>query len=553
MLLVTGGDWTRWFGVPFNLSGQGNPIANPGAGFPSRGVMPSVQLWTPEQPNAVVARRTIVGHTATTIIYTGTFVNAAANTWLFVSKNSSAPLDPGGQGNFRRVTGDAQDTPIPGQHTVTIDGATPFNPDPHDDGEVAFLTRSGVVASMDAALKVITAAGSPGWSVNQFKDRHVSILGQGSRRIAANDAGTITLDWALLGAPAAGAWFSILDGAGSAETLAGLAFHVGGSFQPLQCALDTSPVFLEGQPQTNFVNQPSGSPGDLTCNASLEMFWKFRSIFPSTIYGMVMGRDSATISPQVLTTGLPDTLYTAWQKDLRDLSFHPAAPASMFSALGSALLQSQILLSGANLTMDPNNTTLVCLCAENDAQIQFYPLIDQIGRNMRTLRDALRGLLQMPTMKWIMVGPSSLIWLPRRDEVYAQLQELVDEDPYSAIVDTRVGYTYNPIESPPVHFDTVSQIKLGGAIFDAHQAIVARLATIPPPVDEPSLTVSSAQEIVDVIDKAMLENAGVVAYTINGRTVQLQGMDQMLRARKYYAAEVSRQSGLRRTLARWSK
>lgn len=557
ILQASGLDWDRWFGIPFSLSGQGWPAHLAGPGFPIQGTMPAVKVWSAQQPYAVNQRRTIVtGGGGTTLVYSGDYVGAAADSWVFISKNSTKthlqpPGTPGGQGNLRKVVSDQENTPSQGLHTITVEGA--WNPAVHDDGEIAFLTGSFSIASIDATGFRVKKTGAPIWETDQWKGRHVVFYGASSREIVSNTVDEIVLDFEIDPLFPVGSGFNILAGPGSAETIAGIETHTGGSFRPLQIRLDTAPVDLTGFDSSQAIHNQCTAVlpgGDTTCNAFPEMMSQFRRRFTGDIYSMCMGRDSATISPREILHAR--AFFHGWQKSLRFLDFHPSSPDSLYVAMANALKQCAARLAQASHTF--GEFVFVILLAENDAQ--FPVLIDQIGDHMRTVRSAVRALMApfgVINMKFIMVGPSSLVWLPLRDQVYPQLQALVDDDLYSALVDTRVGYTYAVGENPPVHFDTASQIKLGQAIFQTYEALLARIAASPPPVDEPSLTVTSAQEIVDLIDKAIAENAGVVAYTINGRTVQLQSLDQMLKARKYYAAEVSKKTGLRRTLARFSR
>lgn len=603
ILEATGTDWERWFGIPFTLSGQGSPVHLPGPGFPIQGTMPGIKVWSAQQPYAVNQRRTIVtGGAGTTLVYSGAHVGAVADSWVFISKNSnqvglSPPGPPGGQGNRRKIVSDTADTPSPGLHTIVVSEA--WGPAVHNDGEIAFLTDSFSIGEIDSTGFRLKKTGAATWSPNQWKDRHVVIYGATSREIVSNDADELVLDfevyvpttWADATAYTAGQFvtrsgvvyrvrvnhtsqlgvndppnltfwetqpgFNILAGPGSAETIAGIETHAGGSFRPLQIRLDTAPVDLTGFDSSQAIHNQCTAvlpSGDVTCNAFPELMSQFRRVFTGDIYSMCMGRDSATISPRQYPAAR--AFFHGWQKGLRFLDFHPSSPDSLYVAMANALKQCASLLAQANHTF--GEFVFVLLLAENDAQ--FPVLIDQIGDHMRTFRSAVRALMApfgVVNMKFIMVGPSSLQWLPLRDQVYPQLQALVDEDIYSGLTDTRAGFTYAVGESPPVHFDTASQIKLGQAIFATYQAMVTRIAAEAPPVaapsvDEPSLVVTSAQEIIDIIDKAIAENAGVVAYTINGRTVQLQSLDQMLRARAYYVGEVNRKKGIRRTLARFN-
>lgn len=67
------------------------------------------------------------------------------------------------------------------------------------------------------------------------------------------------------------------------------------------------------------------------------------------------------------------------------------------------------------------------------------------------------------------------------------------------------------------------------------------------------LTVQSANDILGVIDEAIRDGADVASYTVNGRTVSLRSIDELLRARRYYEAASAKASGLRRTRVGFSR
>jgi hypothetical protein len=66
----------------------------------------------------------------------------------------------------------------------------------------------------------------------------------------------------------------------------------------------------------------------------------------------------------------------------------------------------------------------------------------------------------------------------------------------------------------------------------------------------------SAQDPLDIIaslDQAILDGGDVAAYTINGRTVQLRSLTELIEARKYFKAEQAKAKGLRRTRVRFTQ
>ena len=58
---------------------------------------------------------------------------------------------------------------------------------------------------------------------------------------------------------------------------------------------------------------------------------------------------------------------------------------------------------------------------------------------------------------------------------------------------------------------------------------------------------STPEEIIAVIDAAIADGADVASYTINGRTVTMHSMSELLKVRRYFEAQAARRKGLRRT------
>ena len=67
----------------------------------------------------------------------------------------------------------------------------------------------------------------------------------------------------------------------------------------------------------------------------------------------------------------------------------------------------------------------------------------------------------------------------------------------------------------------------------------------------PSLTATEAQAILDALDDAILKGGDVSSYSVNGRTVNMRSLDEILSARKYYEAQKARANGVRYTKVRF--
>lgn len=58
---------------------------------------------------------------------------------------------------------------------------------------------------------------------------------------------------------------------------------------------------------------------------------------------------------------------------------------------------------------------------------------------------------------------------------------------------------------------------------------------------------ATAAEVIAAIDAAILDGGDVSSYTVNGRTVQLRSLSELLAVRRYYEAQQARASGVRYT------
>jgi len=551
VLQAAGAEWERIFGIPFSLSGQGSPITTPGPGFPIRGTMPAARMWTAKLPYAVKQTRSIrvgASFSGTTIEYTGTHVDAKRDSYVFVSKNSNAGGgDPGGQGNFRKVVSDVSGGGN-GPHTLTVSPA--WDPAVHGDGEMEFFADSYTILAVSAEQLTLTkTAETPDWTTNQFQGKTLVVVNtvgvSDDRLVVSNTTNTVTVDLEVGSGFVAGDSLHLMLGAGAAHTIAELAAHSGASLSPLKVELDTSPFLRTGTDSSNNIhNQPGHRANDLTFNAMPELMRLFRRRYSGSIYGLCMGRDSATISPYTILHG---RLFGGWQRSTTQLDFNPSSPNSCFVAMASALLSMQVLMALEGNTMDV--VAFVLLLAENDAQVQLYPKIDDIGDHFTVFMGAMRTLLAKPTMPFVLVGPSSLEWLPRRDEVYTQLETIEAKDAWSGVTDTRpptLPVVYVTGESPPVHLDTATQVNvLPKAIFDTWDDIVQRDGELP---DATSFVVEDGTAKVDANALCTVEFADAYllsledpaewrSATTKEKRDAIRRMSRWVSFKKYYLGE----------------
>lgn len=69
--------------------------------------------------------------------------------------------------------------------------------------------------------------------------------------------------------------------------------------------------------------------------------------------------------------------------------------------------------------------------------------------------------------------------------------------------------------------------------------------------ESPSISAGDAQAILDAIDTAIKEGGDVSSYTVNGRSVNMRSLDELIRARRYYETMKARANNLRYTKVRF--
>jgi len=69
--------------------------------------------------------------------------------------------------------------------------------------------------------------------------------------------------------------------------------------------------------------------------------------------------------------------------------------------------------------------------------------------------------------------------------------------------------------------------------------------------ESPSISAADAQEILAAIDTAVKEGGDVGSYTVNGRSVSMRSLDELIRARRYYETMKARAKNLRYTKVRF--
>lgn len=69
--------------------------------------------------------------------------------------------------------------------------------------------------------------------------------------------------------------------------------------------------------------------------------------------------------------------------------------------------------------------------------------------------------------------------------------------------------------------------------------------------EAPSISAGDAQQILEAIDDAIKQGGDVSSYSVNGRSVNMRTLDELLRARRYYESMKARANNLRSTKVRF--
>lgn len=469
---VAAGDYVRWLSeaVPTALT----PTR------PYESTVGGVRMWTPRRPYSVNEQRLVTNVVGTTITYGGAAISPTptANQWLFVLRGS-------GRGNIRRITG------VAGQD-ITV--ATALSPAVANGDTIAVLLDSHTMASLDSTGTIVTkvSATSPDFTSAVVGRYFLLLTGSAdisndTRRIVDFTADTITLDQALGGAlPGAGSGFVVLSGADACEGYASMQ-PPNAELRDLTVYLDEiAPVFLTGFDYCTWDSTPFPSPrrlsADPTINCVPELTWQVKSKTNQPIVCLEMGVSASMISsfmlkPVGLTANLVGPL-----NEFRNLDWHPSSatgstPLGLFEMLRQAIASMRSLIQAEGNTMRVRG--IFVKLVDNDAQ--DTQRVARLGANMVLLRDAVRDILEDQTVPWIMAGPSAYGGGPgnaNNTEIYRQLNAIAAADRYSAVADTRVGYTY---AGDGQHLDAAGQVRLGQDFYLAWEPIHDLLAGPTPP------------------------------------------------------------------------
>lgn len=321
------------------------------------------------------------------------------------------------------------------------------------------------------------------------EDRWVSVAGQFRRIVEVRGTDTIVLHQPLSIAQAANDPIYVLDGAATADTLAN--FSQGSEFKDLQFFLDSAPVFFTGFDYSNFRQNAPASPAPTTTaelvNCVPELMTQMRYRFPGTVYGFVIGIDSAQAAPLYIGDTL-QTVTFAWRHDLTHLDYHPSNDNGILSAVRKGIAQAKALAAAGGNTLDPQGIFFVGLLENDTLDVQK---LAHLGENVALIRDTLRADLGSDHVPCVILGcsPSSVI-LPNHDEdadrasANAQAAQLKADDPWTGFVETpQDAFIKHPDQ---IHYLPAGHVAIAQALVDEWEevriranAAAARLAELP--------------------------------------------------------------------------
>lgn len=359
--------------------------------------------------------------------------------------------------------------------------------------------------------------------------------------------------------------FCILTGANACETIDDLA-------DPAKCTLtdlgfyldEKAPVYLRGDDWNNYDATPFQNPrigyfAGPTVNDTFEVAFHVRSELEQPLTIVQLGISASMVSPFLQGAVVspepvsPFDGFAGWFHDILSLDFHPSSPSALWVALKNKI-------TCAKLKIEAEGNTPKCvgvfinLCDNDPADAQR---VKRLGANLQQLMDALWSHIGDSTVPTILTGPSRYGGVAeQRAAIYAQLNELATTNKNVGVADTRqaseipggVFVAPDDYAVDLLHYSALGQVKKGRVNCDAWKLVRARLAE--PEAEAPTPTPTPA-EILARIRRAILESVDVLSFPGPGGQITLNGPKALIEAEKYYASLVARQSGLRRTLARF--
>lgn len=464
---VPAADITRWSGAALSVT------------YPQELPIEGVKMWTEKMPSSGATSYTSTASAAATITLDGFTYSATdhLNAWVYVR------LAATGQGQHRKII-------ATGSAGTTIGVGPDWSPVPTAVGSTVELINESHTTSAAIPTLLTKSTNPPDWTVNEHVGKWVMLISSAlagtARRIESNTATTVTPEVAFPDTIAAsGTGFVILENANTVDGISTL-LSTNGSLRDLTFYHDYAYWSKTGYDYPNFTSLPWIAPvAHLALqrfNCVPELTWQLRQDFTTDIYGLHLGVGGSSMAPNNVWNTYSTTAQS-WAIDVVYQDWHPSSTDGLFQVLTTKLTNMKAAIVAEGNTMDVRGVFAVM--GEIDAFNE-----DKAGKalsNMTLIRDTLRDYLvanSMTTLSagkvpWVMSNVGSDSW-PYADTVNAAFQQIVDDDPYSGLVDTS-DLTY---EGDGIHFDAPGAIELGKRFYSKWKAIQTLDSDAMVPADE---------------------------------------------------------------------
>lgn len=291
----------------------------------------------------------------------------------------------------------------------------------------------------------------------------------------------------------------------------------------------------------------AGQPVSRRCAYHVGLANRFQEALGEEIYVVSLAVNGTSIAHNELSASTAQAV--GWHDPRQQTSWAPGEANGCYQRLLD-------VLDSAVLAATAQGDTLECVGVffiQGEGDSVYLPWAERYRKGLIGLKRAVRQAIKDRNL---FAGAASAIpWIqPKIREaapwtyastINAAIAAEAADDDYMRTVEVS-DLTTIPTESPSVHYTGLGLTLLEQRVFAAWELATAGT---PETAATPAATPGSggAAEILAVIDQAIASGGDVAAYTINGRTVQLRSMQELIAARKYFQAELARANGLRRT------
>ena len=443
----------------FRWTGQNPPTA------PYEVTVPGVRIWTPKLPSTPVTEYTSTAATGTTVDLTGFVYDAGTHLdrWLFIKSGT-------GIGQYRQITGGLADE-------VTVSPAWTTNP---TASTVELLSNGHTCDSGSTTTSVVStlAVGNPAGKWIVFVS---GLLAGRAQRIVSGSSNTLTLEYALTGAPAAGDGFVVCSNTGTVD---GLSTNIAanGSLRDLTFKASYGWHYSTGYDYSNFKSYPyDADTGTVGPNAMRalnrinwlpELAWQIRQSVGAAPVFIHVGVPSSSMRTQYIGTLAKQFGALGRLFDIDHLDHQPSSPNNVYRLLTDDIANTAAALVSEGNEIDIQGIFAVVTDVDaltSDGSLKAGSNLQHIITTLREFIDgggySSKGASKIPVVVADVAGTA----FTERDTVNTVVAQVADDDPYVVRVDTS-AYELNVDD---VHWATSACQQFG---VDALNAWVAALS-----------------------------------------------------------------------------